>query len=144
LMAGRHGIGPITRFDTTDYKATLGAEVKDFQIEHLIAKKEQRRFDLFSQYALAAADQAFHQAGLDTAEFDHDLAGNIVGSGIVGILAFEAGLRNLDTKGPRRVSPFLIPAMISNMAPGQVAIHYILRGASLPVVTACATSTNAI
>lgn len=144
LMAGRHGIGPITRFDTTDYKATLGAEIKDFQIEHLIAKKEQRRFDLFSQYALAAADQAFHQAGLDTAEFDHDRAGVYIGSGIGGMLAFEAGLRDLDTKGPRRVSPFLIPAMISNMATGQVAIHYNLRGASLPVVTACATSTNAI
>ncbi len=144
LMAGRHGIGPITRFDTSDYKATLGAEVKDFDPSHLIEKKELRRFDLFSQYALVAADEAMQSAGLHEAAFDHDRAGVYIGSGIGGMLAFENGLRDLDQKGPRRVSPFLIPAMISNMATGQVAIRYGLRGPSLPVVTACATSTNAV
>lgn len=144
LMAGRHGIGPITRFSTEGYKATLAAEVKDFQIDHLIDKKEVRRFDLFSQYALAAADQAWQQSGLANGGFDPHRAGVYIGSGIGGMLAFENGLRDLDQKGPRRVSPFLIPAMISNMATGQVAIRYGLQGPSLPVVTACATSTNAI
>lgn len=144
LMAGRHGIGPITRFSTEGYKATLAAEVKDFQIEHLIDKKDVRRFDLFSQYALAAADQAWQQSGLAGGGFDPHRAGVYIGSGIGGMLAFENGLRDLDQKGPRRVSPFLIPAMISNMATGQVAIRYGLQGPSLPVVTACATSTNAI
>lgn len=144
LMAGKHGIGPITRFDTTDYKATLAAEVKDFNYDHLISKKDARRFDLFSKYAMVAADEAYQMSGLGEAEFDHDRAGVYIGSGIGGMITFEDGLRELDSKGPRRVSPFLIPSMISNMATGQVALHYGLRGPSLPVVTACATSTNAI
>lgn len=144
LMAGVHGIGPITRFDTTDYKATLAAEVKDFNCDHLISKKDSRRFDLFSKYAMVAADEAYQMSGLGNADFDHDRAGVYIGSGIGGMITFEDGLRDLDAKGPRRVSPFLIPAMISNMATGQVALHYGLRGPSLPVVTACATSTNAI
>lgn len=144
LMAGRHGIGPITKFDAAGYKASLAAEVKGFDFEKYMEKKEARRFDLFSQYALAATVEAWRTAGLDGAEFDHDRAGVYIGSGIGGMQAFEAGIRDLDSKGPRRVSPFLIPTMISNMATGQVAIHFGLRGPSLPVVTACATSTNAI
>ena len=144
LMAGRHGIGPITKFDATDYKATLAAEVKDFSAEHLISKKDLRRYDDFSKFAMVAADEAYTMSGLGQAEYDHDRAGVYIGSGIGGMIAFEDGLRDLDSKGPRRISPFLIPSMISNMATGQVALHFGLRGPSLPVVTACATSTNAI
>lgn len=144
LMAGHHGIGPITKFDTTEYKAKLAAEVKGFSASHLLSKKEERRYDTFAKYALVAANEAFQMAGLHEADFNKDRAGVYVGSGIGGMVTITEGIRTLDAKGPGRLSPFFIPSMIMNMATGLISIHFGLKGPTLPVVTACATSTNAL
>lgn len=144
LKNGRHGIAPITKFDTTEYKATLAAELKDYNPSDYFDKSDWRKLDPFSQYAMIAAKEAMEDSGLLEAEFDHDRAGVFIGSGIGGLETTLEAHKTLLEKGPRRVSPFTIPSMISNMAAGQVAIKYDFRGENLPVVTACATSTHAI
>jgi 3-oxoacyl-[acyl-carrier-protein] synthase II len=142
LTAGTCGIGFITRFDTTDYKVKIAAEVKDFDPSGVMDKADIRRSDLFTRYAMVAADEAMRDSGLDT--MDKDRLGVYIGSGIGGIGTMVQECKKLDTEGPRRVSPFLVPMMIANMAAGQVAMRYGARGPCLPVVTACATSSHAI
>ena len=144
LVNGVSGIGPITRFDTTDYKVKLAGEVKDFDPEAFgIDKGLARRCDTFTLYALAAAEQAMRQSGLSGAVAPERF-GVYVGSGIGGMQTFVNETEKLLTRGPSRVSPFFVPMMISNIAAGNIAIRYGAQGPCLPVVTACATSSHTI
>lgn len=144
LKAGRSGIGLITKFDTTDYKVKVAAEVKDFDPPSLSAP-ERRRNDLFTQYAIVASEEALHDAGLDAeGSIDRNRLGVYLGSGIGGIDTTIQNTEKLLAGGPRKVSPFLIPSMIVNMAAGQVSIRTKAYGPTLPVVTACSTSSNTI
>ena len=144
LTAGKHGIAPITRFDTTDYKAKLAAEVKDFSpADYYTDKSEMRRTDLFAQYAMGAAVQAMADSGIE-GKIDGTRLGVYVGSGIGGMSTFVSETLKLESRGPGRGSPFFIPMMISNMAAGTIAIRFGAKGPTLPVVTACATSSNTV
>lgn len=138
------GIAPITYFDTTDYKAKLAGEVKDFDPKKYMDPKAARRMEPFSQYAVAAAGEAIAQAGLDMEKEDPFRVGTSIGSGIGSLQAMEREHKKMLEKGPNRVNPLLVPMMISNMAVGNVAMHYGLKGKSINVVTACATATNSI
>ena len=138
------GIAPITYFDTTDYKAKLAGEVKDFDPKKYMDPKAARRMEPFSQYAVAAAGEAIAQAGLDMEKEDPFRVGTSIGSGIGSLQAMEREHKKMLEKGPNRVNPLLVPKMISNMAVGNVAMHYGLKGKSINVVTACATGTNSI
>ena len=138
------GIAPITYFDTTDYKAKLAGEVKDFDPKKYMDPKAARRMEPFSQYAVAAAGEAIAQAGLDMEKEDPFRVGTSIGSGIGSLQAMEREHKKMLEKGPNRVNPLLVPMMISNMAVGNVAMHYGLKGKSINVVTACATCTNSI
>ena len=138
------GIAPITYFDTTDYKAKLAGEVKDFDPKKYVDPKAARRMEPFSQYAVAAAGEAIAQAGLDMEKEDPFRVGTSIGSGIGSLQAMEREHKKMLEKGPNRVNPLLVPMMISNMAVGNVAMHYGLKGKSINVVTACATGTNSI
>ena len=143
LVNGRSGIGLITRFDTTDYKVKIAAEVKDFDPLQYLAKPELRKTDLYSQYAIAAAAQAMEDSGIQ-GKVAPERLGVYVGSGIGGIITTVTEVEKSVKNGPRRVSPYMIPMMIGNMATGMIAIRHNAQGPSLPVVTACATSTNAV
>lgn len=144
LYAGRCGIGPITRFDTTDYKCKVAGEVRDFDITNYgMEKGDGRRMDLYSQYAMAAAYQAVTQSGI-MGSIDPEQLGVYVGSGIGGFHTSFTEAEKLLKRGPSRVSPLYIPMMIANIATGNIAIKFNAQGPSLPVVTACATSTNAV
>ena len=138
------GIAPITYFDTTDYKAKLAGEVKDFDPKKYMDPKAARRMEPFSHYAVAAAGEAIAQAGLDMEKEDPFRVGTSIGSGIGSLQAMEREHKKMLEKGPNRVNPLLVPMMISNMAVGNVAMHYGLKGKSINVVTACATGTNSI
>lgn len=144
LFVGKCGVGPITRFDTTGFRATVAAEVKDFYVEQYgMEKSDARRMDLFTQYAMAAAHQAAEDSGI-IGTVEPERLGVYVGSGIGGMQTFVSETEKLISRGPSRVSPLFIPMMIGNMAAGNIAIKYNAQGPSLPVVTACATSTNSI
>ena len=144
LMAGECGIGQITRFDTASFKCTVAAEVKDFSPEaHGIERGDARRMDLYCQYAMAAANQAMRESGLQ-GQIDPTRLGVYVGSGIGGMQTFLTEHEKLLNRGPSRVSPLYIPMMIGNIASGNIAIRYGAEGPTLPAVTACATSTNEI
>lgn len=138
------GFGEITRFDTSDFKVKLAAEVKDFVAKEHMDFKAARRMELFCQYAVAAAKEAFNQAGLDMEKEDPFRVGCSIGSGIGSLQATEAACKKLEEKGPSRVNPLLVPLMISNMAAGNVSIQLGIKGKSLNVVTACATGTHSI
>ena len=138
------GIAPITYFDTTDYKAKLAGEVKDFDPKKYMDPKAARRMEPFSQYAVAAAGEAIAQAGLDMEKEDPFRVGTSIGSGIGSLQAMEREHKKMLEKGPNRVNPLLVPMMISNLAVGNVAMQYGLKGKSINVVTACATGTNSI
>ena len=138
------GIGEITKFDTEDYKVKIAAEVKDFNVKERLDNKAARRMEVFSQYAVAASREAFDMAGLDMAKEDPYRVGVIIGSGIGGLASMEKEHEKIITKGPKRVSPMLIPLMISNMAAGNVAIDLGCKGKCTDVVTACATGSNSI
>ena len=138
------GIGPITYFDTTDYKCKLAAQVKDFNAKDYMDPKAARRMELFSQYAVAAAKQALDQAGIDMTKEDPYRVGVSVGSGIGSLQAVERDCKKLFEKGPSRVNPLLVPLMISNMAAGNVSIQFGLKGKCINIVTACATGTHSI
>ena len=142
--AGKCGIGPITQFDTTDFKCKLAGEVKDFDPKKYMDPKAARRMEPFSQYAVAAAGEAIAQAGLDMEKEDPFRVGTSIGSGIGSLQAMEREHKKMLEKGPNRVNPLLVPMMISNMAVGNVAMQYGLKGKSINVVTACATGTNSI
>lgn len=144
IREGKCGIDKITAFDTTDHKVTLAAEVKNFDPEEILGKKEAKKLDRFSQFAVVAAKEAMADSGLDNAEFDHDRFGVIVSSGIGGLYTMESACHTLSEKGPDRVSPYVIPMMIGNMATGNVSIVAGARGYSSSVVTACAGGTHAI
>ncbi len=144
IKEGKSGISLLTKFDTTNFEAKVAAEIKDFEPTEYIDKKEAKRMDVFTQYAMAAAKMAFEMSGLSMENEDPFRAGAIIGSGIGGIETFEEQHHILETKGPGRVSPFFITSMIANMAVGRVAIEYNLRGFAECVVTACATGNNAI
>ena len=138
------GFGPITYFDTTEYKAKVAAEVKDFDPKQYMDPKAARRMELFSQYAVAASAQALKDAGIDMEKEDPYRVGVCVSSGIGSLQAVEREYKKLMEKGPSRVNPLLVPLMISNMAAGNVSIQFGLKGKSLNVVTACATGTHSI
>ncbi len=144
LIDGRNGIGKITRFDPTEFTAQIAGEVTDFDPVQFIDKKEVKRMDRYTQFALAATRLALEDSKLDLATVDSNRAGVYVGSGIGGMETLHNQYEKLFTKGPSRISPFFIPMMIANMAAGNVAIAFKLHGPSECIVTACASGTNSI
>jgi 3-oxoacyl-[acyl-carrier-protein] synthase II len=142
--AGKSGIGPITRFDASDFRTRIAGEVRNFDPLAFIGAKELRRNDLFIVYALASADMAVSDAGLDHPEDLGDRAGVIIGTGIGGLATIEKEKETLLTGGPKRISPFTIPAVLPNLAAGQVAIRHGARGPISCTVTACASGSNAV
>ena len=145
-LAGTSGVGQITAFDASGLKATIAAEVKDFDPEQYIERKEARRLDRYDQLFWASTHQALEDAGIRYEEGDPaaDRAGVVVGSGIGGMISFQDGVDTMRRRGPDRVSPLAITQIISNMAAGLVSIRYNFRGPNTCVVTACAASANAI
>ena len=145
LKAGKCGVDKIKRFDASGLKVSLDAEVKEFEPKkYYDTVQEIRKSDLFMQYAMAAARQAVEQSGILESELDKERFGVYIGSGIGGINTTIRETRKLDEKGPEMVSPFFVPMMISNMAAGAVSIKFGAKGPTLPIVTACATSTHTI
>ncbi|GEO25158.1 3-oxoacyl-[acyl-carrier-protein] synthase 2 [Alicyclobacillus acidoterrestris] len=144
LLSGKSGIREIDRFDTTDYPTKIAGLVTDFQPERYIDKKEIRHMDLFTQYAVCAAHEAVEHSGLQITDENRDRIGVYIGSGIGGIGTTLSNYRVLLERGPKRVSPFLVPMMISDMAAGQVSIDFGLRGPNSAPVSACATGSHAI
>ncbi|WP_338449051.1 beta-ketoacyl-ACP synthase II [Niallia oryzisoli] len=144
LIAGVCGIGPLTRVNADDFPAKVAAEVKDFEPEDFIDKKDARKMDRFTQFAVAASLMAVKDAGLDINEENSDRIGVWIGSGIGGMETFENQYQNFINKGYRRVSPFFVPMLIPDMAAGQVSITLGARGFNSCTVTACATGTNSI
>ena len=143
LTAGFNGIGPITYFDTTNYKAKLAAQVRDFDPKKYMDKSETLRSDLFAQYAMGAAVQAVEESGV-IGTLPPDRVAVYFGSGIGGLNTVSTEIDKLNKRGPHRVSPLCVPMMIANMAAGMIAIRYNCQGAALPAVTACASGSNAI
>lgn len=144
LVNGRSGIGQISRFDTSEFTSKIGAEVKDFEASDYMDKKEARRMDRFSQFAVAASKLAFDDSKIDLENTNLDRVGVVVGAGIGGMETLEKEFDKLKDRGPNRVSPLFIPMMISNMAPGQISMAFGLRGTSMAITTACASATHAI
>ena len=144
IKKGKDGIGEITKFDTTDYKVKIAAEVKDFVAKERMDFKAAKRMEPFSQYAVAAAKEACEDAGFDIAKEDPFRAGVIIGSGIGSLQEVEKEYDKIKTRGPGRVNPLMVPLMISNMAAGNVSIQLGFRGKCTNVVTACASGTNCI
>lgn len=144
LQNGRNGIGKITKFDTTDYKAHVAGEVKDYDPLQYMEKGEARKADLFEKFAMGAAVQAMEDSGLNETNIDSKRLGVYVGSGIGGMETFVSNAVALEQGGPRKVSPFFVPMMISNMAAGLIAIRFKAQGPCLPIVTACATGTHSV
>ncbi len=141
---GKNGISTVTRFDVTDYPTKVAAEIHDFDPSAFIDRKEAKRMDRFVQYAIVAASQAVTQSGIDFSTMDPYRAGVVIGSGIGGMDTLEENSRTLFEKGVKRVSPFFAPMMIANMASAQVAIRFGIKGYNACIVTACASSNNAI
>ena len=144
IKQGKTGFGPITYFDTTDYKSTLAAEVKDFNPEEYMDKKAARRMEPFCQFAVAAAGEAIKDANLDMEKENPYRVGCAVGNGVGSLQSMQREYTRLKDRGPSKVSPMLVPLMITNMAAGNVSIAYGLKGKSINVVTACATGTHSI
>lgn len=144
VKAGKIGFDHITKFDTTDYKCHIAAELKDFNPQDFMDRKAAKRMEPFSQYAVAAAKQAIEDSGLDIEKEDPYMVGCAIGSGIGSLQAMERETQKLYEKGPNRVNPLLVPLMICNMAAGNVSIQFGLKGKSINDVTACATGTNTI
>lgn len=143
MVDGKCGIGPITSFHNDEIKATLAAEVKDFNPRDYMEKSEVLRSDRFCQLAVAAADQAVKESGV-IGSLPADRVAVYFGSGIGGIQTFSSEMKKMESRGPSRVSPFFVPMMIANMAAGMIAIRFNCQGAALPAVTACASGSNAI
>ena len=144
LASGKNGIGPLTYFDASEHRTQIAGEVKDFQAEQYMDRRAASRLPLFIQYALAAAIMAREDAGLDLDKVDPYRAGVQIGSGIGGIGVLEDNAKILAEKGAKRVSPFLVPYMIINMAAGQISIHFNLKGPNSTSVTACASANHAM
>lgn len=143
-LKGVNGVDKITRIDNSDYNVHVAGELKNFNIENYMDKKEARRMDRFTQYAMVASDEAVADSGLEVTDENRERIGVWIGSGIGGIQALEDGFKVLYERGPRRVSPFFVPMMIPDMASGQVSIKHGLKGPNGATVTACATGTNSI
>jgi 3-oxoacyl-[acyl-carrier-protein] synthase II len=144
VVAGKSGVDFITRFDASQHETKFAAEVKGFEPDAVLGRKDARRMDRFVQFAVVAADQAIKDSKLDINDSNRDRIGALVGTGIGGVGTFANEAETLREKGPRRVSPFLIPMILPDTAPGQIAIHFGVRAANLAVTSACATGTNAI
>ena len=144
IREGRVGIGEITRFDTTDYKVKIAAEVKGFAAKDRMNPKDARRMELFTQYAVAAAKEAFEDSGIDMEKEDVYRAGVVVGSGVGSLREVETEYGRILSKGPSRVNPLMVPLMISNMAAGNISIQLGFKGKCTNVVTACASGTHCI
>lgn len=144
VKQGKIGFGEITKFDASEYKCNIAAEVKGFEGKNYMDFKAAKRMELFCQYAVAAAKEALQDSGLDMEQEDAFRAGVAVGSGIGSLQAMEREHIKLLEKGPNRINPLLVPMMICNMAAGNVSIQFGLKGKSINVVTACATGTNSI
>jgi 3-oxoacyl-[acyl-carrier-protein] synthase II len=144
LCAGKSGIAEITRFDASPHQTRIAAEVKDFNAEDFIPKKEARRNELFISYAMAATRMALEHAGLEINDSNANRIGVVTGCGLGGLGIMEDTILNVATKGPKRVSPFFIPMMIGNMAPGMISIHFGAKGPNLSIATACAAGAHAI
>lgn len=143
-ISGKSGVARITRFDPTDFSSQIAAEVKNFDPSKYFETKELRRYDNFSQYAIAAAQEAWDHSGIATANYDKSKIGCILGVGIGGLPILERFHTALIEGGPRKISPFLIPAMISNLAPGNIGIRFEAKGVNYTVTSACTSSTHAI
>ena len=144
IKAGKSGIKTIESFDTEQFDVKIAGEILEFDPTKYIEKKAARRMDRFTQFAVAASQQAVEDSKLDLEKIDRNRFGVIVGSGVGGMITLEEAHKNLFNKGPRRVSPFAIPMLISNMAAGLISITFGAKGPNYSVVTACATSTNSI
>jgi 3-oxoacyl-[acyl-carrier-protein] synthase II len=144
LAQGQSGVGPITAFDARGYDSRIAGEVKGFEPENWLGRKEARKLDRFLQFAVVASHLALEDAGLQVTPEMGDRTGVIIGSGIGGMITFEAQHKVLLERGPDKVSPFFIPMMIANMAAGTVGIHFGLRGPNMSIVTACATGVHSI
>lgn len=144
LLNGKSGIGKITHFDASEYTTQIAGEVKDFDPAKYIDKKEAKRMDPFTQFAVAASKMAFEDSGINLETEDRTRIGTMIGTGIGGMDTLNEQYKNLFDKGPNRISPFFIPMMIGNMAAGQTSITFGLQGPCSCVTTACATGTNAI
>ena len=144
LVAGRSGIGRITRFDAGAFTSQIAGEVKDFKVEDWIPAKEARHFDTFIHYGIAASSQAVRDAGITADNTNPERVGVIVGSGIGGLPMIEDNHTELVNRGPRRVSPFFVPGSIVNMVSGQVSIMHGFQGPNYAVVSACTTGLHSI
>ncbi|OYQ68147.1 beta-ketoacyl-ACP synthase II [Aerococcus sp. 1KP-2016] len=144
LKAGIHGIGPITKFDASELNTNLAAEVKNFNAKDYMDRKEAKRMDPYSQYAVAAAGEAVADAGLDLSQADVDRIGVYLGTGIGGIQEIQTGVIKMMDKGIKRVNPLFVPVSISNMGAANISMHFGLKGPALTMVTACASANNAI
>jgi 3-oxoacyl-[acyl-carrier-protein] synthase II len=144
LVSGKSGIGPITLFDASTFPTRIAGEVKGFEPEKYMDRKEVRRNDRFIQFALAAADMAMRDSGIDVSQEDPERVGAIVGSGLGGLATIEDSHRTLIEKGVRRISPFFVPSLIVNLAPGQISLRYGMKGPTFSPVSACATGNHSI
>lgn len=144
ILQGKTGFGEITQFDTTDYKVKIAASVKGFEAKEYMDPKSAKRMELFCQYAVAAANQALKQSGINMEQENPYRVGCAIGSGVGSLQAMEREHKKLLERGPGRINPLLVPMMITNMAAGNVSIQFGLKGKSLNVVTACATGTHSI
>ncbi len=144
LCNGKSGIGDVTAFDTSQHEVRIAGEIKDFDPSQWFNIKQERRLDRFAQFAGAAAILAVKDSGIDFDKADRNRAGTIIGTGIGGILEIETQHKVLLSKGPSRVSPFMIPKLMANAAPGQIAILFDIRATNFSIITACASGTHAI
>jgi 3-oxoacyl-[acyl-carrier-protein] synthase II len=144
IVAGKSGIATITKFDATPFSTHFGGEVKNFNIEDYISGKEARHMDTFIHYGIAAGMQAMRDSGLEVTEQNAERIGVLVGSGIGGLPLIEETHAELTNRGPRRISPFFVPASIINMISGHLSIQYGLKGPNLAIVTACTTGLHSI
>ena len=144
VCSGKSGIGPITKFDVSELASRIAGEVKDFRPEDFMSRQEIRRFDVFIHYAMASARMAMEDAGLKIDSRNAHRVGCVTGTGLGGLATLEHYHSVLLEKGPKRISPFFIPGIIANMAPGQMAIEFGAKGPNLSIETACAAGSHAL
>jgi len=144
LLQGKSGISEVTNFDATEYDTKIAGEVKNFVVTDFVNKKEARRMDPFVHFALAASQLAIDDSRLDISQQDATRVGVVIGTGVGGMQTFESQYTTLSNKGPNRVSPFMIPMMIANMAAGHISIQFGAKGPNTTIINACASSTNAV
>jgi len=144
IKGGKSGIARVTRFDVTPFAAQIGGEIKNFDPLKYLESKEVKKHDLFSQFAIAAAEEAWQDSGLATATYERARMGCVLGIGIGGLATVEKYHQLLLEGGPRKVSPFLVPAMISNIAPGNIGIRYGVKGVNFTITSACTSGTHAL